>query len=147
MYLSPKIGSPLMLPSRSSMSKAWPTIPHILYWLLPFKISRCLRTAWCSFSLVVGHWQGICFHLSVVGLDVNVIIGPLPSFGACAPSVEDCTMMSGKPSTAQWKSVKVFRVSHHEMPTFTWTWTCRSDLAVSILRYLFIFFYYFRVCM
>jgi hypothetical protein len=109
MYVSPWVATPLMLPSRPSLPKAWPTIPlHFVpaSILQDIKIST-YRLVLLLFGHVVGHWQGVCF-MSAVGLDFIVMHHPpLPFIRrmACAPSVGDFRMMSGQISTAQWKSV------------------------------------------
>ena len=61
-YVLPWVATPPVLPGRRSLSKARVDLrcrklgqrpPHILYRFLSFKISRYLRTAWCSLSLIM----------------------------------------------------------------------------------------------
>lgn len=106
--VSPWVATPLMLPSRPSLSKAWPTLPpHFVpaSILQDVKIST-YRLVLLLFGHVVGHWQGVRF-MSALGLDVFVMHHPpLPFIGACAPNAGDFRIMAGQISTAQWKSVK-----------------------------------------
>ena len=76
-YVSPWVATPPMLPSRPSLSKAWPAIPtHFVQAsiLQDIKIST-YRLVLLPFGHVVGHWQGVCF-MSAVGLDFNVMRHP-----------------------------------------------------------------------
>ena len=50
LYGTPWVATPLTLPSRPSLPKAWPTIPPHFVPASILQASRYLRTAWCSFS-------------------------------------------------------------------------------------------------
>ena len=76
-YVSPWVATPLMLPSRPSLSKAWPVIPPDF---IPASILQDIRTSTYRLVLllpghVVGHWQGVCF-MSASGLGFNVMHRP-----------------------------------------------------------------------
>ena len=80
-YVSPWVATPLMLPSRPSLSKAWPVIPPDF---IPASILQDIRTSTYRLVLllpghVVGHWQGVCF-MSALGLGFNVMHHPPPPF-------------------------------------------------------------------
>ena len=117
-YASPWVATPLMPPSRLSLSKAWPTIIPYLHRFISCNISRYLRT-YQLVLLLFGHvafWRSLArflFHECSTSLMVmSCIIHPSPSFGACTPRVGDFRIMSGQISIAQRKSVKV---SQHEI--------------------------------
>jgi len=110
MYVSPWVTTPLMLPSRPSLPKAWPTIPpHFIpaYILQDIKIST-YRLVLLLLGHVVDQMQGVCF-MSIIGLDLMLlcIIHPSPSFSAWYVHRMSGSLgiMSDQISTAQWKSV------------------------------------------
>ena len=102
MYVSPWVATPLILPSRPSLSEAWPTIPlqfvpASVYvplgapslWSCGRSLARCLFHECSRSDFIVMHHPPLPFIRRM----------------ACAPSVEDFRMMSAQISTAQWKSV------------------------------------------
>lgn len=109
MYVSPWVTTPLMLPSRPSLPKAWPTIPpHFVpaSILQDIKIST-YRLVLLLLGHVVDQMQGVCF-MSIIGLDLmSCIIHPSPSFSAwyVHQMLGVLGIMSDQISTAQWKSV------------------------------------------
>ena len=76
-YVSPWLVTPLMLPGRPSLSKAWPTIPpHFV----PASILQDIKISTNRLVLllsghVVGHGQGVCF-MTAIGLGFNVMHHP-----------------------------------------------------------------------
>ena len=112
MYVSPWLTTPLMLPSRPFLPKAWPTIPpHVVptYSLEDIKIST-YRLVLLLFGHAVGQLQGVCF-MSIISLDLMpCIINPSPSFSAWYVQQMSGSLgiMSDQTSTAQWKLVKLY---------------------------------------
>ena len=69
MHVSPWVATPLMFPSRRSLSKAWPTIPPHFAQVSIFQDIKMstYRLVLLLFGHVVGCWQRVCF-MSAVGL-------------------------------------------------------------------------------
>ena len=111
MYVSPRVTTPLVLPSRPSLPKAWPTIP--LHFapasiLQDIKIST-FRLMLLLFGHVVGLMQGVYF-ISIIGFGLlSCVIHPSPSFSAwCVHQMSRILgTMSDQTFTAQWKWVKL----------------------------------------
>jgi len=116
MYVSPWVTTPLMLPSRPSLPKAWPTIPpHFVpaSILQDIKIST-YRLVLLLLGHVVGHWQGVRF-MSALGLDVFVMHHPpLPFIWRMRTECRGFQDNRRPDFHRPMEIGKVFRVSHHE---------------------------------
>ena len=80
--VTPLLATPLMLPSKPSPPKAWPTIPP--HFVPAFTRQDIKISTYRSAPLLFGHgqMQGVCF-MSTIGLDLmSCIIHPSPSLGA-----------------------------------------------------------------
>ena len=133
MYVSPLVATPLMLPNRPSLSKAWPAIPPHFVPASDIIVST-YRLVLLLFGHTVGHWQGVC-SMSIVGLDVN-IASSTPALHSAHVHLVSGTLghCQARFSTAQWKSVKKSGYLATR-PNLDVNRTCRGDLAASIFAF------------